>query len=219
MEPDTRNSLMPPREKRGRQTRFLLWIGFGGLLMLMAVLGVSAVSLLYQIELRQQRIRTDYVERDRAIEKLRSSIYLSGTYARDFLLDSNDHSAIHHRDQFLQERSRVTSLLSEYEHVARPAERGVLAQLSKEIDNWFNGIEPTLSWTADQRRNRGYAFVETEILPRRMLAVGLADRVHELSEKQFEASSEQVGELFAAFRARLIAMLIFTILAGSALAG
>ncbi len=210
---------MPPREKTGRQTRLLLWIGFGGLLILMAVLGVSAVSFLYQIELRQERIRTDYVERDRAIEKLRASIYLSGTYARDFLLDSNDQTAVHHRDQFLQERSRVTSLLSEYERVARPAERDPLAQLSREIDAWFGSIEPALSWSSGERRSRGYALVESEVLPRRMLAVGLADRVHELSEKQFEASSEQVGALFAAFRARLIGMLIFTILAGSALAG
>src|SRR5690348_10933308 len=119
MEPDSRSALMSPREKRGRQTRFLLWIGFGGLLILMAALGVSAVSILYQIELRQERIRTEYVERDRTIEKLRSSIYLSGTYARDFLLDANDQTAIHHRDQFLQERSRVTSLLAEYEQIGR----------------------------------------------------------------------------------------------------
>ena len=210
---------MPPREKRGRQTRLLLWIGFGGLLALMAVLGVSAVSLLYQIELRQQRIRTDYLERDRTIEELRSGIYLSGTYARDFLLDSNDQTAIHHRDQFLQERSTVTSLLSEYGRVARPPERAALAQLSREIDAWFSTIEPALLWTAEERRSRGYAFVENEILPRRMLAVGLADRVHELTEKQFELSSEEVGALFAAFRARLVGMLIFTILAGSLLAG
>jgi len=210
---------MPPRDKRGRQTRFLLWIGFGGLLVLMAVLGVSAVSFLYQIELRQERIRTDYVQRDRAIEKLRSSIYLSGTYARDFLLDSNDQTSIDHRDQFLEERRLVTSLLAEYERVARPAERGALAQLRREIDAWFTAIKPTLSWSAGERRSRGYAFVETEILPRRALAVGLADRIHELSEKQFEASSEEVGDLFAAFRARLIGLLLFTILAGSALAG
>jgi signal transduction histidine kinase len=52
-----------------------------------------------------------------------------------------------------------------------------------------------------------------------MLAVGLADRIQELSEKQLESSSEEVSGLFAAFRARLMGMLAFTILAGCALAG
>jgi signal transduction histidine kinase len=208
-----------PLEAGGRQTRFLLWFGFGGLLILMAALGVSAVSFLYQIELRQDQIRNDYVERDRTLEKLRSSIYLSGTYARDFLLDANERTAAGHRDQFLGERAVVQSLLADYARLPRPAEREAFDQLRREVSAYFAAMEPALSWNAAERARQGYAFVENEILPRRMLAVGLADRIQELSEKQLESSSEEVSGLFAAFRARLMGMLAFTILAGCALAG
>jgi signal transduction histidine kinase len=204
--------------RRG-QTRFLLWLGFGGLLILMAVLGISAVSFLYQIELRQDKIRNDYVERDRKLEKLRSSIYLSGTWARDFLLDLNEHTAASHREQFLAERGRIESLIADYERLPGPSERAAFEQLRREVRAYLTTIEPILGWSAEERRERGYLFMENEVLPRRMLAVGLTDRIQELSERQLEASSEEASGLFATFRARLVALLIFTIAAGLALAG
>ncbi|HEY7211292.1 MAG TPA: hypothetical protein VH477_13530, partial [Bryobacteraceae bacterium] len=66
-----------PAGKSQRRLRLLLWIGFGGLLLLIASIGLSAISFLYQVEIRQERIRRDFVERDRILEKLRSEIYLS----------------------------------------------------------------------------------------------------------------------------------------------
>jgi hypothetical protein len=74
----------------GKQTQFLLWIGFGGLLALLTLAGISGLSVVRQIQTRNQRIREDYILRDRILEQLRSDIYLSGTYVRDFLLEPND---------------------------------------------------------------------------------------------------------------------------------
>src|SRR5579862_4729816 len=86
------------------QARFLLWLGFGGLLLLMGGLGLSAISFLYQIEIRQEKLRQDFVERDRTLERLRSNIFRSGTYIRDFLLDVNEILAAKHKAQFLETR-------------------------------------------------------------------------------------------------------------------
>jgi hypothetical protein len=83
-----------------RRIRLLLWICFGGLLLLMGIIGLSAISFLYQIQIRQAQIQQDYVERDRTLEKLRSGIYLSGTYIRDFLLDPDAALAEAHKKQF-----------------------------------------------------------------------------------------------------------------------
>lgn len=217
MEPDSRSAVTGAAG--GRQTRFLLWIGFGGLLILMAALGISAVSFLYQIELRQDAIRNDYVDRDRTLEKLRSAVYLSGTYARDFLLDSNDETAARHRRQFLEEKAEVESRLADYERLPRPGERQAFDQLRREIDSYFATIEPALEWSAAERGARGYSFIESEVLPRRMMAVELADRIQQLSEKQLETSSQEVANLFTGFRARLVGLLLFTIAAGCGLAG
>lgn len=174
--PTAASLLNVPQDSSLKQTRILLWGGFGGLLLLMGVLGLSSISFLYQIEIRQEKIRQDYVERDRTLEKLRSAIYLSGTYFRDFLLDTSDALAAHHKSQFLEARRKIEDGIQEYRHLLRPAEREEFQQLSAELTAYFNTLTPALEWTAQQRRLRGYAFIEEEVLPRRMMAIGLADR-------------------------------------------
>jgi len=202
-----------------RQTRALLWGGFGGLLLLMAVLGLRALSFPSEIEVRQQQIRQDYVSRDRTLEKLRSEIYLSGTYIRDYLLDNSEETAATHKTAFLEARGRIESGVSDYVRLIRPEERAVFDQFQKELQGYLDAINPALRWTSDERRARGNSFIEKELLPRRLLTVDLTVRMHELTEKQLNASSQDVRDLFSSFRARLASFLIFTLGAGMLLAG
>jgi signal transduction histidine kinase len=202
-----------------RQTRALLWGGFGGLLLLMAVLGLRALSFTSQIEVRQEQIRQDYVSRDRTLEKLRSEIYLSGTYVRDYLLDNNDEAAATHKAAFLEARGLIESGVSDYARLVRPGERAVFDQFRNELQGYLEAINPALGWMADERRVRANTFIEKELLPRRLLTVDLTDRIHELTEKQLNASSQDVRDLFSSFRARLTSLLIFTLGAGTLLAG
>jgi signal transduction histidine kinase len=212
------SSLRDGPARSHRQTRVLLWAGFGGLLLLLGVLGVSAVSFLYQIEIRQEQIRRDYVERDRTLEKLRSSIYLSGTYARDFMLDASESVAARHRSRFLETRHDIETGLSDYRRLVRPGELEAFQQLSRNVTDYLDTIAPALSWTFAERRQRGYQFIEQEVLPRRMMAVGLADQIQQFSDKQLEVSSQAVSDLFASFRVKLLVLLVLTILTGILLA-
>jgi signal transduction histidine kinase len=52
-----------------------------------------------------------------------------------------------------------------------------------------------------------------------MMAVGLADRIQRVSEKQLEISSRAVGDLFTSFRIKLVALLALTAAIGILLAG
>ena len=108
----------------GHQTRLLLWCGFGGLLLLMVVVGVSALSFMYQIQVRQEKIRADYVERDLSIWK--RSVPISTSRARtsaNYLLDSSEENAATHKAAFLEARGRVESGVRDYDHLVRPAEQ------------------------------------------------------------------------------------------------
>jgi signal transduction histidine kinase len=202
-----------------RQTRVLLWCGFGGLLLLMAVLGISALSFMYQIQVRQERIREDYVERDLTLEKIRSDIYISGTWVRDYLFDSSDEMSAAHRTAFFEARGRIESRIADYAHLVRPGERAVFDQFRKEVSAYLDTASGALGWTQEARRSQGTDFVAKELLPRRMLAVDLTDRIHELTERQLEANGAQVSDLFSVFRTRLVLLLIFTVGTGFLLAG
>ena len=185
----------------------------------MFVFGISAISILYQIEIRQERISKDYIERDRTLEKLRSGIYLSGTYARDFLLDGNESLAAAHRDRFLQIQNDIARNVESYRHLLRSDESEPFRQLSDELIAYFTALSPALAWKPDERRERGYRFIQEELLPRRMLAISLADRIQAVSERELEVSSQSVSEMFASFRVKLLLLLILTAALGLLLAG
>jgi signal transduction histidine kinase len=202
-----------------RRLRLLLWVGFGGLLLLMTVIGLSAVSFLYQIQHRQEQIREQYVERDRILAKLRSDIYLSGTYVRDFLLDNDETLARTHKNDFVETRERILAGDAEYRRLVHPADRASFQDFERELNAYFAILAPTLSWTAAERQQKGYSFIREEVLPRRMNMVSLADRIQEVSQRELEASSQQIGELFASFRLKLLIMLLLTVAVGIALAG
>ncbi len=202
-----------------RQIRILLWYGFGGLLLLMAVLGLEALSFTSQIEVRQEKIRKDYVDRDRALEKLRSSIYISGTYIREYLFDASEEMAAAHKAAFLESTRQTELEAADYERLVRPDERDLFNRFHTALQAYIDVIRPALAWTPAERQTRGNPFMENEVQPRRMLAFDLADQVHELSERQLDASSQDVRTLFSSFRARLAWLLVFTLGTGVLLAG
>ena len=209
-----KSSLSQTEPASQSQTKVLLWAGFGGLLLLLCVLGLSAVSFLYQVEIRQEQIRRDYVERNRTLERLRSNIFLSGTYIRDFLLDPNEKGAAEHQMQFRQARQKVEAGVNDYRRLVRPDEREAFGQLESELNAYFATLAKALDWSPAERRDKGATFIGEEVLPRRMMAVGLADHIQQLSEKQLEIGSQEVSELFSSFRAKLIALLILTLIIG-----
>jgi signal transduction histidine kinase len=199
--------------------RVLLWAGFGGLLLLMGVLGLSALSFLYQIELRQESVRKEYVEREQALEKLRANIYLSGTYARDLMLESSEARVAGHRSQFIEARGQILAALANYERLLRAGERPVFQQVKGEIGGYLAALNPILQWNAAERAEQGRVFVDQQIRPRRMQAIAVTDRMQQLSERLLEQSSQAIGELFSSFRVKLLILLVLTAILGIGLAG
>jgi signal transduction histidine kinase len=197
-----------------RRARTLLWAGFGGLLLLMLIFGASAVSFLYQIDIKQERIRQDYVEHDRTLEKLRSSIFLSGTYIRDFLLDTDDAVAAADRAQFIAARDQVQARLDDYRRLLRPQEQATFRQLRRDLTDYLADVAPALNWSASERRAHGPTLIQEKVLPRRQMAIGLADRIQDMGQKQLEVSSAAVSDLFASFRERLVILLLLTLAIG-----
>lgn len=203
----------------GRQTRRLLLLGFGGLLILLAFTGLNTLSVLKTIQSRNEKIRDDYVHRERILEQLRADLFLSGTYARDLLLETDPSRADLHRQELESTRQRVQAMIATYQAMLRPDERERFGHFTKEVTAFFEMLQPMLQWDANQRRQLGYNFMQDYLLPRRMLIVRLADQISQLNQQQLETGNRQVADLFSSFRNGLQVMLAVTMAIGLALAG
>src|SRR5712692_2296758 len=76
-----------PRDRLQLSSRFALLAGFGGLLVIMALAGVDALRVLRQISRDDDQIRRQFLFRNHVLNDIRSELYLSGTYVRDYLLE------------------------------------------------------------------------------------------------------------------------------------
>jgi signal transduction histidine kinase len=199
-------------------SRLILVIGFGGLLLLMGFAGVDGLQTLQQIQKSDDEIREDFLSRTRVLEQIRSDLYLSGTYVRDYLLEPEIQKAESHRLSLVQTRNEMDSALQEYAALLSKEESAPFQSLTQELTAYWKVLEPVLLWNATQRREDGYAFLRDEVFPRRTAMLNIADQIARINESQLTTGKEKVRQTFTEFRQRLVITIGLTIGVGLLLA-
>jgi signal transduction histidine kinase len=199
-------------------TRFALAIGFGGLLVLMTVAGFDALRVLQQIRRDDDRIRREFLFRNHVLNGIRSQLYLSGTYVRDYLLEPEPGRAETFRAGLQQVQREMQSALESYRAQLRSEEQPAYAKLTAELSQYWNILGPILKWSPEERRSRGYAFLRDEVFPRRQAVLEIAGQIATINEQQLSAGNARVVELLLSFQSRLVSTLALTLVLGLAMA-
>jgi len=199
-------------------TRFALGIGFGGLLAIMALAGLDGIRALRQIRRNDDQIRRQFLARNHALNDIRSELYLSGTYVRDYLLEPEPGRAGSYRSSLEEVRKGMESALELYGRQLEPAQANDYAELRTEIARYWEILQPTLQWNATERRGQGYSFLRDEVFPRRAAVLGIAGRISNINEQQLSAGNQRVDRLLLTFQRRLAATLLATLALGLGMA-
>lgn len=200
-------------------TRFVLFLGFGGLLALMALAGFGAVHVLRQIQASNNEIRRDFLARNASLVEMRSDLYLSGTYLRDYVLDPDPQEASRYLANLNRMRDHIAMHIRNYEASLRPEEAAPFRGLKRELTQYWDTMDPVFSWTPEQRRERGYVFLRDKVFPLRASMLSIADRIAAVNEQQLNAGARRVADLFSDFRSRLLLTVSVTLGLGLLLAG
>ncbi|MFI5179961.1 MAG: histidine kinase [Thermoanaerobaculia bacterium] len=199
--------------------RWALAAGFGGLLVLMLFAGLDAGLIFRKTEAENERIRREFLQRLRILEKIRSDLYLSGTYARDYLLEPEAGNAASHRALLEATRTEMDDILERYVGFLPQGEAAAVVDLRREVSDYWRTLAPVFRWSADERRERGYAFFSSEIVPRRLGMLEIADRIARLNEEQLAAGELRVDALFARVKTHLTLALIASLALGLVFSG
>ena len=92
-------------------SRLALLIGFGGLLLIMALAGIDALRVLQQFRHSDEEIRRRYLSQNHVLNDIRSDVYVSGTYVRDYLLEPDPERAEAYRTSLEDVRKHMESAL------------------------------------------------------------------------------------------------------------
>jgi signal transduction histidine kinase len=163
------------------------------------------------------QVEQRFLERSRILEQIRSSIYLSGTVARDSLLAPVG-GASTQLTEVNSLHQQTDSALARYEKSLEPQEAAAFASLRSSIEAYWNVLSHTFSWTDDERAKYRYQFFYSELIPRRTAMLQIADKVGQLNEAGLQRGDQQLAGFFERLRLGLIGMIVVTLLGGFAVA-
>jgi signal transduction histidine kinase len=192
--------------------------GFGGLLLLMAASEAGAVLFLNGLRRSGNELQGHFLQRNRTLERLRSNIYLSGTYVRDYLLAPETHGAQAQLIALDGLRRDTQIALNTYAQTLEPEERLPFQTLRSQIEDYWKVLDSTFSWTPQERDQFRSAFFYQELVPRRTSMLQIADRIAALNEDALRRGDSQLGTLFGKLQLWLVAMSAITLLGGVGLA-
>jgi signal transduction histidine kinase len=199
-------------------SRLVLIAGFGGLLILMAVAGADGIQALHQIQTSNDRIRDDFMLRTQVLERIRGDLYLSGTDVRDYLLEPQAGKAETNRHTLLETRKDMDAALRRYRRLLSSGETPPFNVLTQELAGYWQVLEPTFNWTAEQRQKAGYAFLRDVVFPRRTSMLAIADQIGRFNEAQLNAGKLSVQRAYRQFRGSLLITIGLTVVVGLMLA-
>jgi len=192
--------------------------GFGGLLLIMAAAEAGALLFLNSLRHNDTALQARFLARNRTLERIRSNIYLSGTFVRDSLL-APEQSGVQAQLATLDGlRSDSESALNSYASALEPEEAAPFQDLRSQIEAYWNVLDRTFAWTADERSRYRFAFFYEQLVPRRTSMLQIADRIESLNEEALRRGNMKLGDLFGRLQFGLLAMIAITLLGGATLA-
>lgn len=199
-------------------TRVAVLAGFGGLLAIITLAGIDSWRVMQEIRRNEDQIRQEFLSRNHLLNSIRSDVYLSGTYVRDYLLDPESERAESYRDTLQQVRKEMDSALESYGNKLDAQESEHYAALKTELARYWDILDPVLQLNARERQRKGYLFLRDEVFPRRMELLDIANRIDDINEQQLNAGNARDAALLSSFQNRLALTLLVTVLLGIGMA-
>src|SRR5271157_1715027 len=204
----------PPAAVRLLTMRGGLVLGFGVLLILLILSGLSALRALSEVQNANQVSLRQFLAKNQQLDEIRSAVYLSGTYLRDYLLEPNRAKAEQSRSELLDANARIQSLLADNGSLSGAGDQEMFATLKRELRDYWQTMEPVLSWTPEQRSREGYRFLRDEVFPRRSNTLAIADNIRSLDQQQLMRRDEELRSQFFGVRGQVVVSLLVMLLVG-----
>ena len=196
----------------------MLSLGFGGLLIFILAACIGSLWMLGHVRQQETAMRQAFLSRLSALDQIRSGIYLSGTYVRDFLLSPDQDGAAAQSARLVSLERETHTALEAYARSAAPDERKPVQDLRLEIEAYWRVLDRTLAWTQSERDRMRYSFFYDELVPRRTAMLQIADGVATVNERGLARAEDELAGSSERLRRSLMLTFAITLIGGIVLA-
>jgi signal transduction histidine kinase len=181
-----------------KSPRLFLLLGFGTLLILIALLALGAFWRAERVYGELSAIQNSYWKRSSILNDIQADILDTALIMRDYIIDPQIAAGIQYRHDFLQIRSSMESRLSSLGAILGMS--AALDRLRNEIDNYASSMEPIFEWTPQQKTRLGYEFLRKQVRPRRQGMIQLIQEINRLSADDVMRADQNMRQSQVAFR-------------------
>lgn len=130
------------------------------------------------------------------LRQVRSDVYSSAIYVRDYLLDNERARDPEYLQQLAAFRQSSRQALAEVAALLPPQsdDTDTTEELRRSLDTYWKLLEPLFYWTTADKVSRSAEFVRTDVLHRREEVLSLAREIEALNDRSLDV---QRGEIVA----------------------
>ncbi len=187
-------------------SRAALFIGFGALLVLMAIICIDSLHTLGAFEASNAQIRQDFLYRERTLEQVRTGLYESGNILRDFILiGSNPDAQEALATELRSVRNETTAALNACIQSVPSGERGSFQHLAAEMEKYWSVIDPIFTLGAKERADQVKSLLRRDVLSQHAEVLVITKEVSAVNDDELKEADRRIAQAFAQFRRRLLA--------------
>jgi len=179
---------------------FSLLAGFGTLIVLNAVLGVSQARRASQIERDLISAQESYSATQNLLAQVRVDLYRIGMDVRDYLLDRSVDSSAELRQQLARTRVEIEANLEMLASRMPLEDREPLDKLRDEVRDYIEWMDTPIQWPQEEKLARSGNYVRAVLLTRRKAISDLATQVESINNANLQRARNRLEASQAEFQ-------------------
>jgi signal transduction histidine kinase len=196
------------------RSTFALAVGFGILVVLIAVLGFGATRRADTIYAEVQSAQEAYLQTEAFRRGIVTDLYLADILVRDYLLDPSSDNVQTHRQELLQTRDSLQTRLDHLSELVGENDSPRLARLQEEVEGYWDSLDPIFEWTPLEKSQQASAFLRRKVLPRRQAVVDLAKEMARINDENLARARGRLQASQNVLHNFLLQMMAFTLALG-----
>jgi signal transduction histidine kinase len=174
------------------------------MLVIMAAAAIYSSRISRELQAAHARMRQDYVLRARTLDQIRQSLYESGNVVRDYILvDNAERTTETLREELKALRKEMDEACEAYPDSLRAGEKVTFEHLCHEVQSYWSTLLPLFEWDTTAKRERGYAFLRQQVLPRRATVLAIAREISEVTDIALKENEERINDAFVGSQRRV----------------
>jgi signal transduction histidine kinase len=179
---------------KSRSLLLPLALGFGTLVVLIAILGLGAIRRARAIYNEMETTQDSYLQSESSRRDIATDMYLAGILVRDYLLDPSPQNAPQHKRQLLAIRSSLQQRLDQLPQHVGDVQSPSLPRLQSEVQSYWESLDPIFDWTQQEKADRSWYFLRHRVFPHRQAVVDLAHEMAKLNQENLDRERERNRE-------------------------